>query len=65
MNFPLYSRGMMIGRATIKATTIGDRISSDTSICRLMVRLLAATSLFTAERRGKKSVSMAEKTIPA
>ena len=54
-----------MGSEMVKNTSRGAMRSSDTSTCLLTSVLAALMSVATAERRGKKSVSMAEKTMPA
>ena len=52
-NFDVNSIGISIGRQIINTVSMGETMSSDTSIWRFTVRLVAATSLLTDDRRGK------------
>ena len=42
-NFWLKSRGINTGRPTMSTASMGDTMSSDTSICLLTVRLVVST----------------------
>ena len=52
-NFDVNNMGMSTGRLMMSVASMGDTMSSDTSIWRFTVRLVAAASWLTDDSRGK------------